>query len=176
MSSPLPNTIFLVGFMASGKSRIGKALAKEMNYSFKDTDSIIESELGKSIPEIFESHGESFFRAREKAVIETLTNTDLHQVIAVGGGTPCYTDNMDLLLQKGRVLFIKPPIEHLIQRLSHSPGNRPLILRLLQSERPIFIKKLYKERLPFYSRAHHTIIPQSTIHETVTQCVTILSH
>ena len=96
--------IFLVGFMGSGKSTIGRHLADALGYRFVDTDVFIETRFRQRILDMFAQHGEATFRRRERMVIEELMSMP-DTVFATGGGLPCYEDTMELLLQSGSVVY-----------------------------------------------------------------------
>src|SRR5882757_5624329 len=98
--------IFLVGYMGSGKSLMGAALAKELGLQFFDLDKAIETKSGKDINSIFSSDGEKIFRDLEKQVLNELLEED-DFVMACGGGTPCYFDNMDKMNEAGVTLYLK---------------------------------------------------------------------
>jgi shikimate kinase len=92
--------------MGSGKTTAGKELASLLGWSFKDLDSKIEEHSGKSIPEIFSQNGEDYFRRVESALLKDFKG-ETKTVISTGGGTPCYSDNMDYMLKTGLTLYLK---------------------------------------------------------------------
>jgi len=118
--------IFLVGFMGSGKSSLGRKLAHRLGFSFIDLDKMIEEKEGRSISEIFENKGENSFREIEHECLkQTLLVEDA--VISTGGGTPCFFNNMDLINQNGISVYIKFNSGMLASRLSKDKGKRPLL-------------------------------------------------
>lgn len=149
--------IFLIGFMASGKSTIGKELAKELNYDFIDTDRFIEKEIGMTIPIIFEKFGEDFFRKKESEILISIV-TKKNVVISVGGGLPCHNNNMSLLKKTGKVIFLKSGFEVYYERLQQMK-DRPIANKLSPNE----LKKLYTSRLPIYTQADFTILSNRLI-------------
>lgn len=125
-----PN-IVLIGFMGSGKSTVGRALAEHMQYAFLDTDSYIEAREGMTIPEIFEQKGESYFRELETTVLHELLKNTHNTIVATGGGLPLAKENSNLLSQLGIVVYLKAGEDTIYNRVKDS-GNRPL----LQVENP----------------------------------------
>jgi len=154
MSFHIPKTdrIFLLGMPSAGKSTFGKALSGLLGWNFTDLDACIEAVEGHSIPEIFAQNGEGYFREVERRVLrETLP---LRHVVATGGGTPCFFDNMDFLKQHGICLFLEVPTEVLAKRSLQQHGQRPL---LKEATDLVALQKLlhqkYQQRIPFYRQA-----------------------
>lgn len=144
--------VFLTGYMASGKTTIGKKLARLLNYEFIDTDELIESMAGKSVQQIFESEGEDSFRQLEHSVIVSLTHR-INTVISTGGGTPCYFDNMQRMNKSGITVYIRMAPQSIIKRLKSAKEPRPLIKRIPESELPDFINRHLQQRSEFYEMA-----------------------
>ena len=103
--------IFLVGFMGSGKSTIGRHLAEALGRRFIDTDVFVETRFRQRITDMFAEHGEAVFRRRERMAIEELMSMP-DTVFATGGGLPCYTDTMEHLLQAGHVIYLRCSTPH----------------------------------------------------------------
>ena len=145
--------IFIIGYMASGKTTFGKALAERLNLPFVDLDDYIEEKEGKSISEIFSEGGEEGFRALEKENLRELADSHEKAVIACGGGTPCFHDNMEFLNSRGITVFLEASTPVLIERLQEANADRPLMAG--KSEEEISRKVLTQlcERLPFYMEA-----------------------
>jgi shikimate kinase len=144
--------IYLVGFMGSGKTAVGKKLALRLNYNFADLDKKIESIYKLSIPDIFSKYDEHTFRQLEHEVLKQtleLSNT----VIATGGGTPCFYNNMELILQNGISVYLKLHPHSLALRLLKSHQKRPLILNKKPEDLEQFITDKLSEREPFYNRS-----------------------
>ncbi|WP_298488131.1 shikimate kinase [uncultured Maribacter sp.] len=164
--------IVLVGYMGSGKTTVGKLLAKKMNLSFLDLDNYIEDSEKKTIPEIFKEKGEIYFRKKELFYLEEILNKEKNIVLSTGGGTPCYGVNMNTILSATKnVFYIKVGINELVKRLSLEKEHRPLIKNIKDEEMPEFIGKHMFERSFFYSKAHHTLhtdnaTPEQTV-ETI---------
>jgi shikimate kinase len=148
--------IYIMGFMGSGKTTAGKKLASLLGWSFIDLDKRIEEYAGKTIPEIFSQSGEDYFRIIETQLLRNLkmcTKT----VISTGGGTPCYIDNMDYMIETGLTIYLKLTPAELKGRLSHSKGKRPLIKDLDQNELTSFIKEKLAVREKWYERSEITM-------------------
>ena len=148
--------IFLIGFMGCGKTTLGKKLAKHLNYNFIDLDSYIEKTTNKTITEIFENKGEKKFRIVEKESLMEVCKKD-NLVIATGGGTPCFFDNMQTMLAKGICIYLKMEAEDLAERLKKEKNNRPLINQLTGNTLIDFISEKLMEREVFYKKAHHIL-------------------
>ena len=147
------NNIFLVGLMGSGKTTIGRSLAKKLNLRFVDADQEIETRTGASIPLIFEIEGEASFRQREADVIRDLT-AQQGIVLATGGGAVLNETSRRLLRERGTVIYLRASVASIIQRTSHDK-NRPL----LQTADPkAKIEELSRERAPLYQEVAHIII------------------
>lgn len=148
----MSSSIFLLGFMGSGKSFLGKRLAEELSYDFLDTDEWIEEKVGKTISEIFEKDGEAAFRELERsAILEIKNKTNI--VVATGGGLPCHHQNIDLLIGSGQTIYLKANINLLSRRLKNERMHRPLLQSLSDSELNIFIEKKLSEREKFYTQS-----------------------
>lgn len=148
--------IFLIGFMGSGKSTTGKALAKYLGYGFVDTDKRIVEEFGMSVNEIFDRLGEEMFRTSEIRVLNELV-TRKNIVVSTGGGLPCHGGNMDIINKHGISIYLKASPKALAERLSPRKQNRPLIKDLSDKELRKFIKEKLKERKPYYKMARYTV-------------------
>jgi shikimate kinase len=144
--------IYLVGYMASGKSKAGLALASVMRYKFLDTDSMMEEEKGKSVLRIFKEKGEDYFRQLEK---KTLYKTESMNkvVVATGGGLPCFHGNMDWMNGHGVTVYLEASEGLLFHRLATSKQGRPLIENLNDVELMEQISRHLTERGPVYNLA-----------------------
>jgi len=152
MSTPQAN-IFLVGLMGSGKTTIGRALAKRLNLRFVDADHEIESRTGASITLIFEIEGEASFRQREADVIRDLTQQQ-GIVLATGGGAILDPDSRRSLRERGTVVYLRASVGSLVQRTSHD-RQRPL----LQTADPrARIEELMRQRAPLYEEVAHITV------------------
>ena len=148
--------IFLIGYMGSGKSTLGRRLAKHLNVQFVDMDHYIEERNYKTIPQIFAEEGEAEFRKKERKALEELAEfTDI--VIATGGGAPCFFDNIDVMNRTGKTIYLNINPEILAERLMKSKTERPLIKGKSREELVAFIDETLKKRHAFYSQAHYQI-------------------
>lgn len=152
--------IVLMGYMASGKSSIGRLLAEKMNYKFQDLDDVIEEVEGLKISSIFESKGEIYFRKIEsEQLIQTLKSSS-NLVLSLGGGTPCYGTNLSTIIKHPETesFYLKASIPTLIDRLKNEKQKRPLIAHIESKEELTeFIGKHLFERNQCYDQANHTI-------------------
>jgi shikimate kinase len=143
--------IVLVGFMGAGKSVCGRLLARRLGRCFIETDDLIVSGEGRSIPEIFRDAGEARFRELEAETIESL-KLKSGEVIATGGGMPCREGRMELLRELGTVVWLDGDVRELHARASRI-GNRPMLEGRSMAE----VEELYRSRQPYYRRAHITV-------------------
>jgi shikimate kinase len=145
--------VFLVGFMASGKSSVGRELARRLDWDFVDLDARIESRERQTIAEIFRDRGESSFRLAETSVLRDLTESlERSTVIALGGGAFVQPKNRELLRSWPSV-FLEVPLDELWRRSLEDPTERPL----RKDSLPEFAR-LYESRLPFYRQATMTVV------------------
>ena len=153
MSAPqLRRTVALVGLMGAGKTSIGKRLAQELHLPFVDADSEIEQAAGQSIEDIFERHGEAFFRDGERRVIARLLDGPPH-VLATGGGAFMDASTRALLKERAITIWIKADIEILLSRVARR-NHRPL---LKHGDKRAILERLMSERHPIYAEATFTI-------------------
>ena len=149
--------ISLLGYMGSGKSHISKNLSKKTDFDLIDLDQQISLEHGLSVAEIFEKKGEIYFRREEKRILEQLLQSDANLILSLGGGTPVYYDNMNLINEKSNSIFLRASVNTLTNRVLLQKNSRPLISKLQDQDIPEFIAKHLFERNPYYAKAHHTI-------------------
>ncbi len=140
----------------SGKSTLGKGLAKKLNRDFFDLDHEIERMDGRVIPDIFVQAGEGYFRDLEKVVLLKLVRLNKTAVIATGGGTPCFYDNMPLMKMSGTTIFLNIPIKTLIEHMKQDKSSRPIVQQMDDESLEKDITSLYKKRLPHYEKAAFT--------------------
>jgi len=143
--------IYLIGFMGCGKSTIGRELADLLDYAFVDLDDYIESQ-GRSIAEIFETEGEKSFRELERDALAQLSGM-MDTVIATGGGTPCFHDNLEWMQATGMTIYLNTSSDVLFQRLKSETEHRPLLATLSDDELSNFINKKIQERSSFYDNS-----------------------
>jgi shikimate kinase len=151
--------IFLVGFMGSGKSFLGRQLAQKLNYSFIETDDWIAHGEGKSISRIFLDEGETYFRNKEAEFLYYLQTVQFC-IIATGGGMPCYANNMDRMNAMGITLWLDTEEEILLERLEKQKEHRPMLANA--NDLKTSIHRLLDNRRLFYHMAH-AIIKNPTI-------------
>ena len=143
---------YIVGYMYSGKSTFGRHLASERGMDFLDLDRAFEERYHYTVSRFFAVFGEQAFRRLESQLLRStadLTNT----VIATGGGTPCFSDNMDFILAHGTAIYLQMSVDALVFRAIHSRNPRPLMRGLSEAEIRAKIETQMKEREPFYLKA-----------------------
>lgn len=145
--------VFVIGYMACGKTTFGKALATETNRTFIDLDFYIEQRFHTSISDIFAAEGEESFRRKESAMLREVGEFE-NVIISCGGGTPCFGDNMDYMLSRGLVIFLEASEDTIIRRLSINSSRRPLMAHKSKEEMRSAVKAGLAARLQVYSRAH----------------------
>ncbi len=152
-------TVFLIGFMGSGKTTFGKKLAAKLKLNFVDLDEqICIANKVKSINSLIELKGFDYFRQTESKTLKSLSLEN--SLVSTGGGTPCYFDNMDWMKQNGTVVFLQVDEGVLLSRLKNTDlEERPLLKGLDEEELKNFINEKLKERLPFYEQAHFSFNP-----------------
>jgi shikimate kinase len=145
--------IFLIGFMGCGKTYWGRGLSKKLGLPFFDLDEQIEEKEEKKINSIFKEEGEEYFRLLEKEVLYMLTESHESFIMATGGGTPCFYNNIGYMKQAGTVVWINCSIDCLFKRLVHQKGNRPLIKDLSDEQLQSYIREKYAHRRIYYEQA-----------------------
>lgn len=149
--------IFLIGYMGSGKSTQGKKLASKLGYHFIDLDKYIEDEYGMSISDIFANKGQSEFRAMEHNTLKKVVDLKQNLVVACGGGTPCYYNNIELMNNNGTSIYIKMSADTLVNRLINAKSHRPLIDGKTHEELKQYITEHLEKREDIYHKAQYTI-------------------
>lgn len=148
--------VFLIGFMGSGKSTLGKQLSRKLYFNYIDQDEYIEQKTGISVGEYFSKYGEEAFRKLEHESLKELIKLD-NTVISTGGGAPCFYNNMDIMNENGIAIYLKMNPEVLKSRLKYAQNERPLIKGKTEEELLEFIKSKLAEREHFYMKARHVI-------------------
>jgi shikimate kinase len=162
--------IFLTGYMGSGKSVIGEMLAKKLNYKYVDLDNQIELIQGKSINAIFEDKGELYFRKLEAQILDDILENNSNMIISLGGGTPCYGNNLERIsAQKDSLsIYLKASVETLLARLFVEKIHRPVISHLETREAlEEFIRKHIFERAYYYKQSDLSIAVDEKTPETI---------
>ncbi len=147
--------IFLIGYMGAGKTTLGKAFARAMGLTFIDLDWYIEERFHKTIRELFTERGEDAFRDLERRMLHEVGEFE-DVVISVGGGTPCFFDNVEYMNSVGETVFLDVDTRVLFRRLKIAKQQRPLLDGKSDEELMQFIQEALQKRLPFYTRAKHT--------------------
>ncbi len=175
----MKKSLVLMGYMGSGKSVIGKRLAELKSVKYIDLDHYIESNEKISISMMFKQRGELHFRKKERFYLKNLLSKNFPCVISLGGGTPCYFDNVDYIIQKKTLqsLYLKTSPSALASRLFEQREHRPMIAHLNSTmELEEFIAKHLFERIPFYLKAkHHISTDDQPIKDLVIQISKLLT-
>lgn len=161
-------SIFLCGFMGCGKTTVGRLLAKRIGREFIDMDKYIEEKENMTISQIFEKHGEEYFRDIEHQVCVELSEKP-NLIVATGGGALTYKRNVEAVRKNASVLFLSVPVEVISKRLENDT-TRPLLQR---ADKEQAIRELYNKRLPLYTDAATIIVeasqnPKSVVNLIVT--------
>lgn len=152
--------VILLGYMTSGKSTIGKLLAKKLNYVFLDLDTYIEEKANTTIPNIFANKGEIYFRKLESINLQEVISSRKNTVLSLGGGTPCYANNMEVILNTNNSIsvYLKVSLNELVNRLEKEKQQRPLVSHLkTKGEMLEFVGKHLFERSNYYNQANIVI-------------------
>ena len=148
--------IILIGYMGSGKTTVGRALAKELGLPFYDLDWYIESRMRKKVSQIFAEQGEEEFRRIERNMLHEVAEFE-DVVISCGGGTPCFFDNIDYLNQQAQVVYLRCEPEVLHKHLLMGKGDRPLLKGKTPDELIEYIRQQLELREPYYTKARYTL-------------------
>ena len=161
--------------MASGKSTIGREISKKLNMKFIDLDDYISKREKSSILEIFKVKGEIYFRRIESLYLSEILNSKDSFILSVGGGTPCYSNNMELILNsEASSVYIKASIKTLAVRLASEKNKRPLVAELENDKLIEFVAKHLFERRFFYEQASITLNTEDKSIEEITTEIRIL--
>ena len=168
--------IVLLGYMASGKSTIGREISKKLDMKFIDLDDYISKREKRSISEIFKVKGEIYFRRIESLYLSEILNSKDNFILSLGGGTPCYSNNMDLIMNSEAVsIYIKAGIKTLVSRLTAEKSKRPLVAKLEDDKLTEFVAKHLFERSFFYEQASIAINTEDkSIEEMITEIRVLL--
>jgi shikimate kinase len=166
--------IFLIGFMASGKTTVGRLLAERLEWAFVDLDKVIEDGAAQTVADIFAAEGEAGFRKRETEALREVANRR-KTVVATGGGAPCREENLQAMLAAGRVFWLEVSAEEAVERAGKGSG-RPL---LDGATDPVAeARRLLGVRRPFYARAHWSVqtegrMPQKIVDELLVGSIVV---
>jgi shikimate kinase len=168
--------IVLLGYMGSGKSTIAWGLSKVLHVQFVDLDEYIEEKMNLSVSALFEQRGEIYFRKIEHESFVELLSSQESMIISLGGGTPCYANNHELLKEGVISIYLKASIDTLFARLSYNKSKRPLIADKTNEEMKEFIAMHVFERSFYYNQAKHkVIVDDKSIEETINDIVVLLT-
>jgi len=144
--------IFLIGYMGSGKTTYGKLMAKELNISFIDLDDFIENKYLRTVSSLFDEFGESGFRKMERDSLHEVAQME-DCLIATGGGTPCFFDNIEYMNSMGETIYLRTSVRELRDRLKMSRTKRPLLSHKTDEELESNIAEMLDKREIFYMKA-----------------------
>lgn len=166
--------VILIGYMGAGKTTFGKALAQQMDMTFCDLDWYIEEQNRTTISQIFKNEGETAFREKEREALHKVMQQD-NLILAVGGGTPCFYDNIDFMNQHAHTIYLSATPETLKAHIRMGGSKRPLVDGKTDEELTEFITTSLKKRESYYQKAADTItIPTITRQEEIDECVEVL--
>lgn len=169
------SNIVLVGFSGAGKSTLGRQTAPLLGLRFVDLDHYIEQKLHYTVPQLFSQFGELIFRKCEYDALQDLLEED-NLLIAAGGGTPCYEQAMQLIVEKSISVYIKLSEETLVQRLANSKKTRPLTTSLSLEDLKVYVHETLLQREPFYKRAHLTVSDDNITPASLAQTLSSYLH
>ncbi|AER40471.1 MAG: shikimate kinase [Flavobacteriales bacterium] len=149
--------VTLIGYMGCGKTSIGKILSYKLKWNFYDLDSILIKKEQDTIDNIFKKKGEKFFRKIEHLMLQKILKKHKQYILSVGGGTPCYYNNIYLLNKFSKTFYLKTNIYTLFKRLYKEKKNRPLISHFSKNELFKFIMKHFSKRIFFYEKSYKKI-------------------
>ncbi len=156
--------LFICGFMSAGKTTHGKKLARNIGYHFIDLDQYTEKKFDKTIAELFAEVGEDEFRHIETDSLQECIQDNQKTVIALGGGTPCFNNNIELLKKSGQIIYLQVDAETLLKRVLGVKTNRPLLANQDESDMLLYIKELLQKRASYYEQADLTVY-HNNLHE-----------
>jgi len=167
--------IFLTGMMGSGKSYWAKALAGMLGIQSYDLDVLIETSEERSIERIFKESGEAHFRNIESNILRSFVSKD-NFIVATGGGTPCFFDNMAWMNNEGITIWLDEPIATMVKRLIPEKAHRPLIAHLSNEELSSFLYKKRNERIQFYNQSKFILKEENITEENLLSIIKANSH
>jgi shikimate kinase len=150
------SSVFLLGLMGSGKSFWADKLGKLLNIPSFHLDDEIERAEQKTIAEIFDEKGEDYFRQKETEVLKSFSDKN-NFILSVGGGTPCFNNNMDWMNENGITIWIDEPIEIIKKRLLKEKSHRPLIANVADEDLYSFLSDMHEKRSVYYAKAKHNL-------------------
>jgi len=165
--------IFLIGMPGAGKSYWAEKIALIYNTSLIDLDKLIEQKEGQSISSIFNTQGEAYFRERETTILkEIIDSNNANAIIACGGGTPCFVDNLMQMKKAGIIIYLRSSVDLLVSRLKNEIENRPL---LQDTNMKTYLQQLLNMRKHIYEQADYILdaenISLSTFDKIISSCI-----
>ncbi len=148
--------VFIVGYMYSGKTTVGKKLASRLKYKFIDTDMAFMEKFKISVVDFFSKYDENLFRKLEHELLKEILITK-NVIISTGGGTPCFYDNMSLIKNHGISMYLKMSLESILYRMKESKKKRPVLQKLEKGKLKNFIKNQLSEREKYYNQADYVV-------------------
>ena len=167
--------LFLIGFMGSGKTYWGKLWAQQTGMRFYDLDEVIEQQEGTTIAHLFATNGEAWFRKKETAALHSFAGKD-NCIIACGGGTPCFNNNMQWMNTNGSTVYLDASAAQIVERLQTETDKRPLVKGLQSDELYNFVTQKLNERTAFYSQANNILPVAAVTADTITQLLQTHTH
>jgi shikimate kinase len=156
----ISHNFFLVGLMGCGKTFLGQQLALQNNIDFIDLDQSIEALLGMSVSDVFATKGDHFFRQTETAILQQITPQNKTSIIATGGGTACYHNNMAWMNSNGITIWLNDSIENIVERIKQDKQQRPLLKTIANEGLHKFFTHQLQERIPFYCQSKFCLSAQ----------------
>ena len=148
----LPDRIYIIGYMCSGKSSISRKLAARLGYEAFDTDDLFEEKYHICVQDFFEKYGEDYFRKFESDILKK--TGEMHKVVvSTGGGTPCFFDNMQWMKKNGTTIFVRISPQTSFYRIMNAKRKRPLVYGKSEDELRQYVESHYNSRLPIYEQA-----------------------
>jgi len=163
--------IFLIGFMGAGKTHWGRILSAETGIPYYDLDEVIVQSERKSIATIFQEKGEEYFRVKEQEVLEALVEDHDDVIVATGGGTPCFFNNIDFMRKHGKVIWLNTAVDMLVERLLKQKASRPVIRNIPDRELRSFIIKKLQDRKMYYEQAHISLHEESITKDSLLKSI-----
>ncbi len=158
--------------MGSGKSHISKILSDKLNFKLIDLDKEISKRNKMTIPEIFDKKGEIYFRKLERETLEEILASEKNTILSLGGGTPVYYNNMEIINHNSKSVFLRASVATLAERLSKQKEKRPLIVNITDENLAEFIAKHLFERNDFYNKAQVSVITDNRTPEDIVNEIT----
>lgn len=168
--------IVFIGYMASGKSAVAKELSSQLGLELIDLDAYIVAKENEEISEIFKNKGEIYFRKQETAYLNEVLSLEKSCILSVGGGTPCFSGNIELILAKATSFYLRATVPTIYNRLISEKSKRPLVADIEDKDLKEFIAKHLFERASFYDQCNHVIaVNDKSIQEITEEISAILA-